>query len=167
MSKILGGCTSVSIVRATVGLLCRAGSFGAFFVVHMTISAPFQMNAIGTLRGVPSLATYAKRVMSRANSSWLIGRLRTSVISFGCTVIPPVVVLGRSKRIVLVGRGSAATGELAELLGQRDDDSLGAADVADPVAVLVLRHPSHELRALGPHAGDGGVDVVDREHDAP
>jgi hypothetical protein len=32
------------------------------------------------------------------------------VISFGCTVIPPVVVLGPSKRIVLVGRRSAATG---------------------------------------------------------
>ena len=57
MSKILGGCTSVSIVRATVGLLRRAGSFGAFFVVHMTISEPFQVNAMGTLRGVPSLAT--------------------------------------------------------------------------------------------------------------
>ena len=57
MSRILGGCTSVSIVRATIGLSRRAGSFGAFFVVHMTISEPFQVNAIGTLRGVPSLAT--------------------------------------------------------------------------------------------------------------
>ena len=57
MSRILGGCTSVSIVRATVGFSRRAGSFGAFFVVHMTISEPFQVNAIGTLRGVPSLAT--------------------------------------------------------------------------------------------------------------
>ena len=57
MSKILGGCTSVSIVKATDGLLRRAGSFGAFFVVHMMISEPFQVNAIGTLRGVPSLAT--------------------------------------------------------------------------------------------------------------
>ena len=57
MSKILGGCTSVSIVRATIGFVRRAGSFGAFFVVHMTICEPFQVNAIGTLRGVPSLAT--------------------------------------------------------------------------------------------------------------
>ncbi len=31
MSKILGGCTSVSIVRATAGLLRRAGTFAAFF----------------------------------------------------------------------------------------------------------------------------------------
>ena len=45
-----------SIVRATAGLLRRAGSFGAFFEVHMTIVEPFQVNAIGTLRGVPSLA---------------------------------------------------------------------------------------------------------------
>ena len=41
----------------TVGLLRRAGSFGAFFEVHMTISEPFHVNTIGTLRGVPSLAT--------------------------------------------------------------------------------------------------------------
>jgi hypothetical protein len=30
----------------------------------------------------------------------------------------------------------------AEPLGQRDDDALGAADVAEPVAVLVLLHPA-------------------------
>jgi hypothetical protein len=76
-------------------------------------------------------------------------------------VIPPVVVLGPSKRIVLVGRRSAATGELAELLGQRDDDPLGAANVAEPVAVLVLRHLSNEFRAVASQTGDSGVDVVD------
>ena len=57
MSRIVGGCTSVSIVRATAGLLRRAGSFWAFFAVHITISEPFQVNAIGMARGVPSLAT--------------------------------------------------------------------------------------------------------------
>jgi hypothetical protein len=57
MSKILGGCTSVSTVRAIIGFLRNASSFGAFFVVHMTICEPFQTNPIGTLRGVPSLAT--------------------------------------------------------------------------------------------------------------
>ena len=57
MSKILGGCTSVSIVRATIGFSPKAQSFGAFFEVHMTISEPFQVNPIGTFRGVPSLAT--------------------------------------------------------------------------------------------------------------
>jgi len=38
---------------------------------------------------------------------------------------------------------------LHELLGQRDDDALGAADVAKPVAVLVLLHLANELRAAG------------------
>jgi hypothetical protein len=57
MSRILGGCTSVSIVRATAGFWRRAGSFGAFFVVHMTRWEPFQVNAIGMDLGVPSLAT--------------------------------------------------------------------------------------------------------------
>jgi hypothetical protein len=47
----------VSIVRATTGFRRRARSLGAFFAVHMTISVPFQVNAIGTVRGVPSLAT--------------------------------------------------------------------------------------------------------------
>jgi hypothetical protein len=31
----------------------------------------------------------------------------------------------------------------AELLGQRDDDALGAADVTEQVFVLVLRHLAH------------------------
>jgi len=52
-------------------------------------------------------------------------------------------------------------GLLAELLGQRDDDPLGAADVAEPVAVLVLRHLSNEFRAVASQTGDSGVDVVD------
>ena len=46
----------LAIVRAIVGLWRRAESFGAFFAVHITISAPFQMNPIGIMRGVPSLA---------------------------------------------------------------------------------------------------------------
>jgi hypothetical protein len=46
----------LSIVRATAGLWRRARSFGAFFDVHMTISEPFQVNAIGIDRGVPFLA---------------------------------------------------------------------------------------------------------------
>ena len=57
MSRILGGCTSVSIVSATIGFSPRARSFGAFFDVHITICDPFQANPIGTFRGVPSLAT--------------------------------------------------------------------------------------------------------------
>jgi len=53
---------------------------------------------------------------------------------------------------------------MVELLGQRDDDALGAADVAEPVAVLVERHLSNEFRAVSAQAGDV-LDVVDGEHD--
>src|SRR5690349_9320199 len=161
ISRILGGCTSVSIVSATIGFSRRAGSLGAFFVVHMMICEPFQVNAIGTLRGVPSLATYASRVRSRASSSRLIGRFRISVISFGFMVISPVVVLVSSG-----GSQAAATGPSADLLGQGDDDAFGATEVAEPVAVLVLRHLAHEFGAVGAQPGDDVVDVVDREHDA-
>jgi hypothetical protein len=75
--------------------------------------------------------------------------------------MPPVVVLGLSKRMVLVWSQVDRDGPLAELLGQRDDDPLGAADVAEPVAVLVLRLLSNELRAVGSQSGDSGIDVVD------
>ena len=81
ISRIVGGCTSVSIVRATAGFRRSEASFGAFVVVHMTISAPFQVNAIGTTLGVPSGATYANRAMSRPSISWLIGFRRISATS--------------------------------------------------------------------------------------
>jgi hypothetical protein len=92
MSRILGGCTSVSMVRATIGFSRRAWSFGALVDVHRTTSDPFQVNPIGMLRGVPSLATYAMRVKSRASISWLSGRFRISVISLWSIVIAPSFV---------------------------------------------------------------------------
>ena len=54
----------------------------------------------------------------------------------------------------------------AELFGQRDDDATGTAEVAEPIEILVLRHLTDELGAMGPHAGYDVVDVVDSEHDA-
>src|SRR5467141_3534891 len=51
----------------------------------------------------------------------------------------------------------------ADLLRQLDDDPLRAADVAEPVAVLVAHHLANELRAAGSQASDDGVDVVDCE----
>ena len=56
-------------------------------------------------------------------------------------------------------------GASADPLGQLDDDPLGAADVAEPIDVLVVLHLADELPAARSHAGDGGVDVVDRECD--
>src|SRR5919198_1016645 len=55
---------------------------------------------------------------------------------------------------------------LSELLGKRDDDALRAADVAEPVHVLVLGDFAYELSAMGAQAREDVLDVVDGEHDA-
>jgi hypothetical protein len=52
---------------------------------------------------------------------------------------------------------------LADLLRQLDDDSLRAADVAEPVAVLVALELADEFSAAGSQAGNDGVDVLDGE----
>src|SRR4051812_26074048 len=64
-------------------------------------------------------------------------------------------------RLELLLRSVSRIEPSAELLGQRDDDSLGAAEVAEPVAVLVLHHLADEFGAVGPQPGDSGVEVVD------
>src|SRR3954465_9183433 len=53
-----------------------------------------------------------------------------------------------------------------ELLGQPDDDALGATHEAEPVDVLVLRDLADEFGTVAAQAGDDVVDVVDHEHDA-
>src|SRR3954467_1154870 len=55
---------------------------------------------------------------------------------------------------------------LAELLGQPDEQSFGAADVAEPIRVFVLNHFANELRAARAEPGERLVDVVHGEHDA-
>src|SRR4051812_28486807 len=54
----------------------------------------------------------------------------------------------------------------AELLGESDDDALGAAQEAEPVDLLVLRDLADELGTVAAQAGDDVVDVLDSEHDA-
>src|SRR5687767_13852108 len=49
----------------------------------------------------------------------------------------------------------------AELLGQSDDDALGATQEAEPVAVLVLRDLADEFGTVAAQAGNDIVDVVD------
>ncbi len=88
-SRIFGGKSFVSIESATAGCSRRADSFGAFFAVVITISESFQTNAIGTTRGVPSLATYDRRVSCWSRSSLLSGWFRTSAISRGCMIRHP------------------------------------------------------------------------------
>src|SRR5512143_2278106 len=55
---------------------------------------------------------------------------------------------------------------LPELLGEPDEKSFRAADVAEPVRVFVLDHFADELRAALQEPGERLVDVVHREHDA-
>src|SRR5215216_4153991 len=54
----------------------------------------------------------------------------------------------------------------AELLGQRDDEALRAADVTQPIRVLVLRQLADQFGAVGTQARDDVVEVIDGEHDA-
>jgi hypothetical protein len=54
----------------------------------------------------------------------------------------------------------------ADLLCQLDDDPLWAADVAEPVAVLLALQLADELSAAGSQAGDDGVDALDGECDS-
>src|SRR6476646_2484570 len=60
---------------------------------------------------------------------------------------------------------SAPSRTSADLLRQLDDDPLGAADVAEPVAVLVALQLADELSAAGSQAGDDGCEVFDGECD--
>jgi hypothetical protein len=53
-----------------------------------------------------------------------------------------------------------------ELLGQRDDDTFGAAEVTEPILVLVLRHLANEFGSMLLQPANDVVDVVDGEHDA-
>jgi hypothetical protein len=55
---------------------------------------------------------------------------------------------------------------LSELLGEPDEDSFGAPDVAEPITVFVLGHFADELRAAFAEPGKRIVDVLHGEHDA-
>src|SRR3954453_12046698 len=54
----------------------------------------------------------------------------------------------------------------ADLLGQPDENALGAADVAEPIHVFVLDHFVDDLRAVSAEPRERVVEVVHGEHDA-
>src|SRR6478735_6557228 len=54
----------------------------------------------------------------------------------------------------------------ADLLGQPDENALGASDVAEPIHVFVLDHFVDKLRAVLEEPGQRIVEVAHREHDA-
>lgn len=60
----------------------------------------------------------------------------------------------------------AVCGRSCGLLGQRDDGACGTAEVAEPVAVLVLHQLADEFSSVWPQAVEDVVDVLDGEHDA-
>jgi hypothetical protein len=77
----------------------------------------------------------------------------------------------RSGTAAPCGSRSPATGlDLRERFrraaGPSEDDALGAADVAEPVAVLVLGHLADEVRNHAPAGGQQRRRVVHREQDA-
>src|ERR1051325_1846005 len=53
-----------------------------------------------------------------------------------------------------------------QLLGEPDENSFGAANVAEPIRVFVLHHFTNELRTALAEPGERVVDVVHSEHDA-
>ena len=55
---------------------------------------------------------------------------------------------------------------LADLLGEPDENALGASDVAEPIHVFVLDDFVDELRAVLAEPGQGFIEVVHGEHDA-
>src|SRR5262249_15300153 len=55
---------------------------------------------------------------------------------------------------------------LPELFGKRNDDALRAADVTEPVHVLILDDFTYELSTMGAQAREDILNVVDGEHDA-
>ncbi len=55
---------------------------------------------------------------------------------------------------------------LAELLGKPNNDPLWAANVAEPVGVLVLHQFAEQFSAAGVQAREDVVEFFDGEHDA-
>src|ERR1700730_7308112 len=55
---------------------------------------------------------------------------------------------------------------LADLLGEPDENALGASDVAEPIHVFVLDDFVDELRAVLAEPGQGFIEIVHGEHDA-
>jgi len=55
---------------------------------------------------------------------------------------------------------------ISELLCQPNEDTFGAADVAETVNILIPNHLADDLRAVRTEPGEGVVDVLNSEHDA-
>src|SRR5262252_1560163 len=74
--------------------------------------------------------------------------------------------IGRLPFHFLAAVGKSYGNASPELLGKRNDDALRAADVAEPVPVLILGYFAYELGAMGAQPREDILNVVDGEHDA-
>src|SRR5919202_730441 len=63
------------------------------------------------------------------------------------------------------GTNASACRASADLLGQPDENALGASDIAEPIHVFVLDHFVDELRAVSAEPGERIVEIVHCEHD--
>src|SRR4051812_2540225 len=70
------------------------------------------------------------------------------------------VIATATCRVALVTRHA-----LPALLGKPDDEALGAADVGQPIRVLVLHHFADQFGAVGAQARDDVVETLDGEHE--
>src|SRR5262245_36655929 len=102
-----------------------------------------------------------------SNSSWWRGSLDSSIVTEtkrGETVTMfPRQGAGSPAR-VLTNDALSACRVSADLLGQPDENALGASDVAEPIHVFVLDHFVDELRAVSVEPGERIVEVVHGEH---
>src|SRR5258708_14118914 len=100
-------------------------------------------------------------------------RFRKSSIRFGFRLGRDGIYDSLLKRILGSGQlvsddatSRFSTSPIWGFLGQADEKSFGAADIAESIRVLVLNHFTDELRAVFAEPGERLVDVVHSEHDA-
>src|SRR6266516_138921 len=83
-------------------------------------------------------------------------------------LLPPpreAIELGGSRLRQCWGMTPERVSVVSRLLGQPDENALGASDVAEPIHVFVLDHFVDELRAVSAEPGERIVEVVHGEHD--
>jgi hypothetical protein len=75
-----------------------------------------------------------------------------------------VSVTSRTPAAPTCGRAQDQALTSADLLIQPNENSFGAADVAEPIAVLVLLQLANEFGAMGAQASENVLNVGDGEH---
>src|SRR5205823_2014727 len=83
------------------------------------------------------------------------------------SIQPPARLMSTPAHPRAPAKPSLVSDRSLDLLCQLDDDPLGAADVAEPVAVLVPHQLADEFGAMGPQAVEDILDAFHREHNMP